>query len=135
MAALPWSDTYLVNVAVIDDQHRRLAELVNRLHAYLEAGEPGTGVYNLLTELIGFTRLHFATEEELMLKHEYPDYATHRAAHKEVLAQLLALLARFQDRLSVDFEPSNDIDDDWVTRHLLERDLDLGRFLNTKGIY
>jgi hemerythrin len=115
MAALPWNDTYLVNVAVIDDQHRRLADLVNKLHACLDGRQSCSAIYNLLTELVGFTRLHFATEEELMLKYEYPHYPSHRAAHKEVLAQLQALLATVENRIPVDFDPGCDIGEDWIT--------------------
>ena len=135
MAALPWKDEYLINVAAIDDQHRRLAELVNRLHETIESDQPDDDLFAVLNELIGFTRLHFATEEELMLKYEYPDYPVHRAAHKAVLARLQALLATLRDKIPVDFNPKTDINDDWVTNHLLERDVPLGKFLNAKDVF
>jgi len=135
MAALPWSEEYRVNVAVIDEQHRRLAELVSRLHETLDSRSPGDDVFAVLNELIGFTRLHFATEEELMLKYDYPQYAAHRAAHKALLGRLQALLTSLRDRLPVGFQPGNDINDDWVTKHLLESDVQLGKFLNEKGVF
>jgi hemerythrin len=135
MAALPWKDEYCVNVSVIDEQHRRLAELVNRLHEAFECDKTGENVFIALNELIGFTRLHFATEEELMLKYEYPDYAAHRMAHKTLLSGLQSLLTTLRDRSPFGFVGGNDINDDWVTKHLLESDVALGNFLNNKGVF
>jgi hemerythrin len=135
VTALPWKDEYRVNVSVIDDQHRKLAELARRLHDALEQGRPAGEIFLALNELIAFTRRHFATEEELMVKYRYPDLAAHRAAHRELLARLQALAGFLRDRVSVGFAEKGDIGNDWVTRHLLERDLKLGRYLNAKGVY
>jgi hemerythrin len=135
MAALIWKDEYLVNVSVMDKQHRRLAELVGRLHETAESDSAGEDLFIALNELVGFTRLHFATEEELMLKYDFPGYAEHRTAHKELLAGLQALLTTVRDKVSVGFDPGGDINDDWVARHLLERDRDLGKYLNSRGVF
>ena len=88
MAALPWDEKYNVNVAVMDSQHRRLAELVHRLQVALSSGQPLEEIRGTMSELVAFTRLHFATEEELMLKYKYPDYPAHVAEHKLVLGQM-----------------------------------------------
>jgi hemerythrin len=122
-------------VAKIDDQHRTLAELAGRLHEALGSQQPVKQVLAALNELTSYTRMHFATEEDLMVEYGYPDYAAHRAAHREVLTQLQALSAHLRERISVRFDARGDIDDDWVTRHLLERDVELGRFLNSRGVF
>lgn len=135
MAALPWDDKYNVNVAVMDSQHRRLAELVYQLHIALSSGQPREEVRGTLSELIAFTRLHFATEEELMLKYEYPDYPAHLAEHKLVLGQMNKLADSMQVNSAISFNAEADISDDWVGKHLLERDAPLGIFLNEKGVF
>jgi len=136
MAALPWDDNYNVNVKVMDKQHRRLAELVNNLHVALSAGRAREEVNGTMNELVAFTRLHFATEEELMLKYEYPDYLAHLAEHKMVLGQMNKLADSLQGKNSaILFNVEADISDDWIGKHLLERDAPLGRFLNEKGVY
>jgi hemerythrin-like metal-binding protein len=134
MAALPWKDEYNVNVAVMDRQHRRLAELVSKLGAALQAKGARSQASEVLSELIAFTRLHFATEEELMLKYAYPDYQAHQAEHKVVLGQMNKLADQLAQDSGISFDTQADISQDWVTKHLLERDVPLGRFLNKKGI-
>ncbi len=136
MPALPWKDEYLINVAVIDEQHKRLAELSGRVHEILESNpQGGQEIRHMVDELIDFTRLHFATEEDLMRKYQYPGYEAHRAAHKQVLYRLgtLAELSEQPMRLATRIDP--DASDDWVTSHLLEKDAHLGEFLNEKGVF
>ena len=135
MAALPWDEKYNVNVAVMDSQHRRLADLVHQLHIALSPGQPMEQVRDTMSELIAFTRLHFATEEELMLKYQYPDYAAHLTEHKLVLGQMNKLAGSLQGNSAISFDAEADISDDWVGKHLLERDAPLGKFLNDKGVY
>ena len=135
MAALPWRDDYNINVAVIDKQHRRLADLVNQLHEALQSDLSAAASRERLHELIAFARLHFATEEELMLKYEYPGYAAHLAEHKLLLAQLQTLAAAIDDNSNVGFRSDADISEDWVSKHLLDRDVELGRYLNSRGVF
>ena len=135
MTALPWKEDYRINVAVIDEQHRKLAELVSGFYELLASKPDVRQLKHILDELIGFARLHFATEEELMIKYEYPDYGSHSAAHRNVLNQLGALAERLEDGLRTHSRPAPSISDDWVTNHLLEKDKPLGRFLNGKGVF
>lgn len=136
MPALPWKEEYNINVAVIDEQHRHLAELAGRVHEVLATNpEGGPEIRQLVDELINFTRTHFTTEEQLMLKHEYPEYEAHRTAHQQVLYRL-GTLAKLSDQpmpLATRIDP--DATDDWVTSHLLEKDMQLGKFLNEKGVF
>ena len=136
MPALPWKDEYNINVAVIDKQHRRLSELAGRVHEVLESNpQGGQEIRQIVDDLLSFTRLHFTTEEELMLKYDYPGYEAHRAAHKQVLYRLgtLAELSEQPMRLATRIDP--DASDDWVTSHLLDKDAQLGKFLNEKGVF
>ncbi|MEA3275381.1 MAG: bacteriohemerythrin [Pseudomonadota bacterium] len=135
MAAIPWKDEYRIDVAVIDQQHRRLAGLVNELHETLESKRSSSELRHILHELIGFTALHFATEEELMLKYEYPGYPEHNREHRMLLGQLHALATAVSDETGVGFNSKADLSDDWVTKHLLESDVQLGRFLNSRGVF
>ena len=50
-----------------------------------------------LEELVGFTRMHFDTEETLMTRHAYPDYEQHRKEHEALLEDVGRLLQRFRE--------------------------------------
>jgi hemerythrin len=135
MPPLPWKEEYQINVRVIDAQHRRLAALVGEVHDHVAAGRPAETVGEVLDELVRFTRLHFATEEELMLKYGFPHYAEHRAEHKGLLHQLETLRAAQRGSTPVGFGDEGDIGGDWVLQHLLDLDAELGVFLNERGVF
>jgi hemerythrin len=50
MALISWSDTLAVNIKEIDDQHKSLVGLVNRLHDSMKFGARAAGK-QMLTEL------------------------------------------------------------------------------------
>ena len=77
--AFIWDDKFNTGVDVVDTQHHKLVDLINRLGSIsghvTSAGELG----DILTELGNYTVYHFGTEEELMRK--YSIDATHQTAH------------------------------------------------------
>ena len=135
MPALPWSQECRINVEVLDAQHRRLATLVGQLSEQLTADNVTDAAEETLTELLRVTRLHFATEEELMLKYGFPGYAAHRSEHKSLLLEWEALLALGRAARERGSDASTDIAGHWVVQHLLSQDAELGAFLNHRGIY
>ena len=85
MPIVTWSDEYNVNVGTIDAQHQEMLKLANNLHASAESGEDKDNLHDMLSKLVDYTRMHFATEEELMKKHDYPDYRRHHKEHRILL--------------------------------------------------
>jgi hemerythrin-like metal-binding protein len=80
-----------VRVAVLDNQHRQIAERLIGLHEAVEAGKPRGVVLARLTGLYNEMRSHFSTEEQILRLHKIPDLTRHKAAH-EGLAETLALV-------------------------------------------
>ncbi|MDD5250811.1 MAG: hemerythrin family protein [Rhodocyclaceae bacterium] len=81
----------------IDDEHRTLMRLGNRLYALSLCEDVAHAtVGEVLTELLSFAQDHFAAEEHLMEAYEYPALAPHRATHKRMcdyLAEMFDLAA------------------------------------------
>ena len=88
MPILVWSDDYSVNVAEIDEQHKKLLEHVNKLHASVEAQIDKQDLHELLVELYDYTAFHFAFEEKLMDQHGMKNVKKHHKEHKLLLKHL-----------------------------------------------
>ena len=81
MALFTWKDEYSVKVEKIDQQHKRLVELLNELHSSMLAAK-ATGILDkILTELVEYAAVHFKTEEDLFKIYDYVNYAAHKEAH------------------------------------------------------
>ncbi|MBI5007256.1 MAG: bacteriohemerythrin [Nitrosomonadales bacterium] len=77
--AFTWDSKFNTGVEVVDTQHQKLVDLINRLGG-ISAHQTSPGeLGEILTELGNYTVYHFNTEEELMKQYEVD--AGHQQAH------------------------------------------------------
>lgn len=77
--SIEWNNSLAIGVAEIDDQHK---ELFSRFDSLLTACNEGKGrgeVLRVLLFLDDYIKSHFAAEERLQLKHDYPGYPAKRS--------------------------------------------------------
>jgi hemerythrin len=65
----------------LDDDHRRLAELINAVVKALDDGRP-EDCEKLVPEFVEFAKKHFKREEALLERYGYPDIQKHRDHHR-----------------------------------------------------
>src|SRR6516225_3039339 len=85
MALLEWKEEYATGIDDVDDEHKDLIDLINRLHALLHADDAKLTVPAFFTRLIDGVAAHFALEERIMGESAYPDMEAHRANHERLL--------------------------------------------------
>ena len=81
----------MFDVSVIHQQHRELINMLNRLNDAVKNNESREDIYRIIDDVIAFTRLHFATEEQLMIQSGYTDIEWHKDKHKELIQDALHL--------------------------------------------
>jgi hemerythrin-like metal-binding protein len=79
------------SITTIDQQHQELVNKLNRLSDAVKVNEARRIIYQIIDEVIEFTRLHFETEEQLMIQSEYPDIEWHKDKHKQLIEDALRL--------------------------------------------
>jgi methyl-accepting chemotaxis protein/hemerythrin len=87
-AFFPWTDDLSVGVAEMDDQHRVLLRLLDRVARLRDGGDPGSSPDRIVAQLADYARYHFAAEEELMARLQAPDLAEHRRVHATFVERL-----------------------------------------------
>ena len=85
---ITWSDRYSVGIANIDREHQKLVAMVNQLYTAILSGEAPAVASKVLDGLAGYTMSHFANEEALMKRYNYPGYAQHKAEHDKLVDQV-----------------------------------------------
>ena len=83
-----WNPEIETGVPKIDDDHRRLVDLMNRTHAQMAAAQSPVDASALLDEFAELMAGHFDREEELMMGSAYPQTASHQRMHRAMLTQL-----------------------------------------------
>ncbi len=119
-----------VGVPVIDRQHARLAELLNRVAEAVKSGQDRDRVAVLLGEVVDFTRHHFETEERLMEKFGYPGALAHGQEHRKLLADLASIRAHATGAsLMLTLQSLKE----WLVSHIAHGDRELGEALVARG--
>ena len=89
---LKWDDTYSVYVEELNEQHKKLFDMINKFYEMLEKGESSTKV---LTTTIGemkkYALQHFTLEEHIMKLKNYPQLKNHQMRHKEFADKVIQL--------------------------------------------
>ena len=78
-------------VTAIDQQHQNLINILNRLNDAVKNNESREDIYRIIDDVISYTRLHFVTEERIMVKSGYPEIEAHKDKHKELIQDALHL--------------------------------------------
>jgi hemerythrin len=90
-----WLPEYNVNIKVIDDQHRELVKILNRLFVAVSKREGGKEVAGILDALMGYTQTHFALEEKLLKQAMYGEIEHHKREHRKLIAEFDLLCKQY----------------------------------------
>lgn len=132
--AINWTEDLRVGVDTIDNQHK---ELFNRINNLLDACTHGKGseeVKRTLNFLSDYVITHFGTEERLMARYNYPDYASHKEKHEKFNKEFAELKMRIQKEATglLTTLGTNHLLIDWWLNHIGKVDKELGAFLKAK---
>ena len=95
MGYLKWKNKYSVNVAEIDEQHKKLFDLVNAMYDAMHAGKGRDMIGTVIDEFVDYTDYHFKAEERLLLQHGYPDFHEHKEMHDTLVRKAQSIKEAF----------------------------------------
>jgi len=90
----------------------------------MRTGKGNQEIQPLVVQLAEYTKFHFRSEEQRMLKAHYPEYAEHHAAHERFKARVQEYQERVkqnQVNLGMSVEVANFLKD-WLLNHILKED-------------
>ena len=126
-----FNDSHIIGVSEIDQQHRKLVEIINQLNRAIIHNTGNDEIKELFDGLIEFVVVHFETELRFMQQYDFPYMAPHDSAHNH----LICVLVNFsrQIHLGKDLLALQSIKD-WLIDHIKNEDKLLGAFLMLKGV-
>ncbi|MEY4750096.1 MAG: hypothetical protein RIQ60_2310 [Pseudomonadota bacterium] len=134
MPLITWGPMLAVGVKEIDDQHKKLVELVNQLNDAMHAGQGKETLAPVLNELVRYTVYHFGTEERLMAQHKYVDSPAHKAEHVKFVETVGAFKKKFDAGNAMLSTEIMNFLRDWLSKHILQTDKKFAKALNLAGV-
>ena len=133
-ALVHWDDSLSVGIEEIDQQHKILVELINRLYTAIVTNTSDQEIHKILNELVQYTVIHFSVEESLMRIFNYPHYDTHKKHHEDLTKQVVDIQEKVvSGEKKVDLELLNFLRA-WLTKHIMGEDKLYTSFFLDKGL-
>lgn len=124
MSYFEWTPDMSVGLARLDDDHKGLIAIINRLAETL--GKPGqhATIDQAFRALLRYTEIHFGREEAVLNAVHYPPLEGHRAQHKDFIHDILEMRQAFGN--ASDEEAQRELLDylkTWLTNHIMIEDM------------
>lgn len=123
MEQIAWTEDFSVGVVIIDEQHKQLIALVNRLIAKPQTTTKSEAISDLLSDMTNYAIEHFATEEELLRQHNYPHLEEHVAQHRAFRKQIVDFCMATMSNVATVPETMLHYLRDWFVEHILKSDM------------
>ncbi|MGA7595440.1 MAG: bacteriohemerythrin [Gallionella sp.] len=121
----PWNDHFDTGLAEIDQQHRNLVRILNRLASYATFGFDGRRLSVVVDELLDYANYHFQAEEAIWNKYLAGEEiaAQHKISHEH----FVQTIQRLKDSQAVKteeyvIEEALSFLAKWLVSHILESD-------------
>jgi hemerythrin len=129
MEKITWDDSFNIQVDVIDQQHRRLVELMNRLIGIQDEKASDDEIAEILGAMTNYLGYHFDTEEQLMIERGYPELESHREEHQTFVTQTANFIATYrQSGVSLKSDILLFLKE-WLVEHIIKTDGAFGDYL------
>jgi hemerythrin len=129
MKEIVWSDSFSAGISSIDEQHKNIIRLINRLITSSSTSNPSDSASEALTEMLNYAKEHLIYEEHLLKKHNYPDFENHKAKHLEYVERLVIFSTDAMAEHKSDPEKLLIYLNEWWTHHILHEDMRYRQYL------
>jgi len=134
MAIFTWNNELSVGIESIDRQHMKLVEMINEFYEKIRDKSSSDLISSLIKKMREYALLHFATEEKLFTRLNYPATEEHVNEHKKFVDKVMDLEERYKaGTVILSFEITNFLKD-WLVNHIQGTDKEYAGFFMERGI-
>ncbi|MCI5222469.1 MAG: bacteriohemerythrin [Candidatus Electrothrix sp. AR4] len=134
MSLIKWDDSLSVNVAEIDQEHKKLVLMINELTDAMKAGKGKDVLGKILDGLVAYTASHFQKEEKYFKELNYPYMVEHKNEHVAFVKKVLEFKEEFdQGRATVSVSILQFLSK-WLQTHIKGADMKYSKFFNENGV-
>ncbi len=124
-----WNDRYSVLIEQMDDEHKMLFRITNKLGNKMLNGDATSGeLVKIIDELLKYTEMHFSNEEDFLERHRYNQKGI--AIQKDQHKKFIQKVHDFKDALVVhNRKPSIEVIEflnNWLLNHIMKIDKNYG---------
>lgn len=125
-----WDKNFSVGNDEMDNQHKKLIEIINELFIHFNNGNAQEIILQILDKMVNYSILHLTSEEKYLKEIDYPYIEEHKLMHNSYKQQIILFRNKIRsDNDEVHYELFNYLKD-WWTNHILEEDMKYFDFMS-----
>ena len=117
-----WKEEFSVGIIKIDDQHKRLIDIINDFYTAFTERVQDEKLDETLNHLFDYCQYHFNTEENLFVQSDYKGKEEHIGEHKKIISTLAGLLEEKKDGKKIVTYKLMSFLRSWLKNHILQED-------------
>jgi|GEM_PF-1149475 len=131
---MPWNSSLATGVKIVDQQHKQLVDMINKLYTAMKNGQGKSVIQKLLDDLAAYTVKHFDMEERYFEQFGYKETAAHKKIHADLKATVMDFIDKFKSgKVDVSMELMNFLRD-WLANHIQKTDMRYAKLFLDKGL-
>ena len=125
-----WNNTLSCGIKIVDDQHKGLVNLVNDLFNHVTGNDEEEHAYfnKIISEMVNYVKVHFATEEKIMLATKFEGYTEHKKAHDKFVLNTVDNIRDYQAGKKLTLSTFTKFLKDWILSHIAVMDKQYFRY-------
>ncbi len=132
---IAWKEEYSVGVQVLDDDHKKLVQLLNQFTTAYDYAMSESFERQALEDLVDYTKTHFLREEKIMEENGYPDIVAHKEQHRKMIEQVEVFVGLYHQKGHEALEDVSTFLSKWLINHINGTDKQYTSHLNGKGVH
>ena len=123
---IDWKEDYCVGVESIDQQHKQLFEIANRIYSLLKnelIDDKYGKIIEIINELKSYTIYHFKSEEDYMKSIGYKRFFSQKVAHSDFIAKMESIdIEKIDNGQNQYLLGILDFVSEWLVEHIIKED-------------
>lgn len=134
MDIINWKNEFSVGVKEMDDQHKKLLGMINRLIEEQHTLTDPKTIADLLTEMTDYAQVHFRAEEFLMAEYGYDKKKQQEQQHQAFIDKTISFYSASDMGPNILSVALLDYLGTWLVGHILKEDMKYKEFFRSKGL-
>ncbi len=135
MEIINWKNEFSVGVKEMDEQHKKLLGMINRLIEEQHTLTDPRTIADLLTEMTDYAQVHFRAEEFLMAEYGYEQISAQEKQHQAFIDKTISFYSASDIGPNVLSVALLDYLGTWLVGHILQEDMKYKNFFKSKGLH
>lgn len=135
METINWKNEFSVGVKEMDEQHKKLLGMINRLIEEQHTLTDPKTIADLLTKMTDYAQVHFRAEEFLMAEYGYEQKSVQEKQHQGFIDKTISFYSATDLGPNVLSVALLDYLGTWLVEHILQEDMKYKAFFRSKGLH